>query len=571
MLVIGNIERIEPYPGDAFAILTAPASDVRRIIGERDVVLLVIGSGTSLDVARSLIDIAKDYPPDKRFVSLVLAASNVSDFQEQVERNLVYYISRRMLSSTELRSLIVSCVARARPVPDPGTPTLSAALDELDGFADLWSRLSAQEEVRSTATLIAEKAGTLIRADHSEYLIFDGDKDSLWSGPDRSGSERLETSATGLGGFVARTGEPLRVPNAASDPRFDPDLDGPGGTGQIHYAAEPVFGLNHEVMAVLTVTRDASADPFSDSEVRYLQLLAAGTAPWLSLRLLQDRVDADLLKRTLPGSGAMGLFRREAMDDLSRRSGEEGTLLRTCPPWLRLVHGFSLALLAVGLLFLVLARVAERAEGPGVVRARSKTAIVASESGLVSSVAVARGDQVRAGDPLIQFLRWNDASAEPLTSQLRAPHDGIVSNLRVFEGQQINPGDQVATIIDETAGYEVVAFLPASYAPQLGRGMPMVSTIDGYADSHEVSPAASVSAETVEPREAAHYAGKDALAVTGAVVIVEAVLSSSRFASGGQVYPYRDGMGVRAEISVRSEPLLLSLIPGLKDLIHAWR
>jgi hypothetical protein len=79
-----------------------------------------------------------------------------------------------------------------------------------------------------------------------------------------------------------------------------------------------------------------------------------------------------------------------------------------------------------------------------------------------------------------------------------------------------------------------------------------------------------VGAEIVGPREAARYAGReggDGLLVAGPVVIVQAILRSPKFRSNHHEYPYTDGMAGRAEVSVRRERIIVSLVPGLKGLV----
>jgi membrane fusion protein (multidrug efflux system) len=100
--------------------------------------------------------------------------------------------------------------------------------------------------------------------------------------------------------------------------------------------------------------------------------------------------------------------------------------------------------------------------------------------------------------------------------------------------------------------------------------MPIVLKLQGYPDSHEMIPIGRVGTEIVGPHEAARYAGKestDALTVAGPVVIVRSELQPSRFTAGGHTYNYQDGMTGVAEVSVRSEPMIVSLVPGLKNIL----
>jgi hypothetical protein len=91
-------------------------------------------------------------------------------------------------------------------------------------------------------------------------------------------------------------------------------------------------------------------------------------------------------------------------------------------------------------------------------------------------------------------------------------------------------------------------------------------TLDGYPNSHEVVAIDDVGSEVVGPREAARYAGTaDAITVTGPVVVLRCLLKSASFSAGNVSYVYRDGMTARAEVDLRSEPMIVELLPGLKE------
>src|SRR5439155_1671184 len=152
--------------------------------------------------------------------------------------------------------------------------------------------------------------------------------------------------------------------------------------------------------------------------------------------------------------------------------------------------------------------------------------------------------------------------------QLRAPDDGIVADLRVRAGQQLAPGDSVASNVDENAGYELIILLPGQYAPQVRPGMQGIFKVDGYPNSYEAITIDNVGSEIVGPREAARYAGStDALTLAGPLVVVRSRLESRHFSAGGGSYAYRDGMTARAEVDLRSEPMIVSLLPGLKEFL----
>lgn len=63
--------------------------------------------------------------------------------------------------------------------------------------------------------------------------------------------------------------------------------------------------------------------------------------------------------------------------------------------------------------------------------------------GLVTSVVVASGQAVAAGDRLVVL------EAMKMEHVLRAPRDGVLANVAVAEGQQVTAGDLVAALEPE--------------------------------------------------------------------------------------------------------------------------
>ena len=78
--------------------------------------------------------------------------------------------------------------------------------------------------------------------------------------------------------------------------------------------------------------------------------------------------------------------------------------------------------------------------------------LLAPMPGSVIRVAVAQGDTVAAGQPLI----WLEAMKMEHT--ITAPADGIVETLAVVRGQQLSVGDVLAVITEATEGNHVSAF-----------------------------------------------------------------------------------------------------------------
>jgi membrane fusion protein (multidrug efflux system) len=242
-----------------------------------------------------------------------------------------------------------------------------------------------------------------------------------------------------------------------------------------------------------------------------------------------------------------------------------------------------------------------------VVRLGGRSDLTATADGTVSQVMVAPGERVEAGRLLVRFYGAREAAElarldhefelqlinrlrDPSDSgaqqglitlraerelarsnlaerELRAPAAGTVSDIRVRVGQHIGPGQSLLSIGRGQERPVVVAFLPGEDLPLLKRGMPLRLEVQGYRYAYQHLTVDSVESQAVGPAEARRYLGDeiaDAVTFTGPVVKVEAHLTSGTFEADGKVRRYHDGMLAQAEVQIRSERVLVTLIPALK-------
>ena len=84
----------------------------------------------------------------------------------------------------------------------------------------------------------------------------------------------------------------------------------------------------------------------------------------------------------------------------------------------------------------------------------------------------------------------------------------------------------------------------------------------------------SVGNEVVGPAEVRRFVGQeigDSLILQGPSVIVQAHLQSRKFIADGHWLEYHDGMQGRVAARLRSERILLSLVPGLRAVFGRRR
>jgi len=122
-----------------------------------------------------------------------------------------------------------------------------------------------------------------------------------------------------------------------------------------------------------------------------------------------------------------------------------------------------------------------------------------------------------------------------------------------------------------SAQVSLVAMLPADYRPMLKSGLSMRFELDGFRFEYSDLTVTNVSAEAVGPTEVQRFLGQeraDAVQLDpGAKVLVTASLPAATFTSEGEPYGYFDGLTGTAEVRVRSEPILVTLVPALRRLL----
>jgi membrane fusion protein (multidrug efflux system) len=304
------------------------------------------------------------------------------------------------------------------------------------------------------------------------------------------------------------------------------------------------------------------------------------------------------------------IFRPEAVEAHAQPQSE-GEVLHLSPVWTRWTFRVLVLALVVGFTYAVVGTVNEYATGPAIVRIDGKTDLTARSPGVVSTVYVQPGQRVAAGDLLAAFyvgaesaelqrirhqfelqlvkvlrepndlaardelvsLRTQKEAAESRLAEreVRAPAAGIVSDIRVRPGQELAAGDLLFSLVGEDARFSVVALLPGAYRPMLRPGMTLRLELEGYAYVYRDLVIDSVGDEVVGPDEVRRFLGQGlggAVPATGPVVLVRASLPASTFVDRGRVYNYFDGMQGVAEARVRSDSVLVTLIPGLRALFH---
>src|ERR1700674_1775578 len=623
---LARVAHRAPVPRDVEVIVcpTADAEAARRALGGRpgrQIAVVCLGERYQGEEARRLIAgheldealAALDPPPLAPGVAggppplhiVAAAGPDPQLFQDLIAEGRIFYLSPRPPAPDELAALIGNAVrlyearrdaaALSQGSPGAGAPPLRSRLD----ISEVLRALALQPGLADRAEVLAEAAREAVDAQRAYCLLYDPHDDTLWTRDRATGGERRDSAAVGIASFVLRSGLGLLVPRAGRDSRYDREADDPEGDGSERLIAVPVRDEEGRVLAVLVAVRSAREGEFGAAQLEQLERLAGPAAPFLPPPRPEEVLGDDTL------------FRREALERFQTLD-EAHDPLRISPAWTRWTYWALLAALAGAVLFALVGEVKEYASGLAVVWMGTRDDVTAEAAGTVGAVEVAPGQRVRPGQVLVRLHEAQEAAelarldqefelqlinrlrdpSDPGPQQaliglrtqrqlaserlgertLRAPSAGVASDVRVRPGQYLTAGQMVLSIVRDQDHPTVVVLLPGEFRPLVRRGMPIRFEISGYRYAYQKLTVESVGEEVVGPSEARRYLGAeigDSVQLTGPVVILKARLPRPTFQAEGRSYRFHNGMHGNAEVEVRSENILVTLVPGLKALFRS--
>lgn len=551
--------------------------------------VLIVGQQLADTTGAALLERATaTFRPDDRMpVTFLLAGLDGATPQIDDTEIPVFYRLVRGMDPKRVSELMSQAAAPLPPQP-PGEadPAFAATVDT--HVRALGAEMEPAAAARAAIAAVVE----LVDADRARCLYCDDENDLLWSaaGPERGGGEAAGAHArefsvsAGLAGFTARARVGVIVPRAADDAQYCAEVDNPGGTGRDCLAIQPVAGPDGHVHAVLIAVRDAGRPPFTPAELDKLAALASGWAPYIlhmSMRVQADGILGDRLDR-----GPSEIFRQEAIVHLVRR-GQRGDVVRVYPGWVRSTYWLVIAALAAAVAYAAIAPVHQYAEGAAVVHFTGRSELLAHEAGTIESLDVVPGQKVQRGQILARIhdpeqvgqldpqalgeirSRSDIARLGAEARTIRAPQSGVVRAVHARNGQRVTPGTIVLSMVADTSaeGLEVIAFLPGRERPRLRAEQVLRLALPGYRSARITSAIHTISEVTSASEARARFLGDrlgDSLPLTGALVVVEARLTSPEFEADGEKLQLYDGMIGVAEVQMQSSSLLQSLIPGLR-------
>ncbi len=148
----------------------------------------------------------------------------------------------------------------------------------LEIILDVTRRLMSVTDLDSLLHLMAEATRELLAADRATIFIVDSDRGELWSRVALDAAEIRIPLGTGIAGTVAETGEVINIPDAYSDPRFNPEPDQQTLYQTKSLLTYPMTGQEGRVIGVFQAVNKNGGGAFTDADEDTLASLAASAA-----------------------------------------------------------------------------------------------------------------------------------------------------------------------------------------------------------------------------------------------------------------------------------------------------
>jgi adenylate cyclase len=138
-------------------------------------------------------------------------------------------------------------------------------------------------DLEATLHLVMDQARELMQADRSTLFMLSKETGELWSKVAKVDGETIVEiripANRGIAGYVASTGQPLNIPDAYKDPRFDPSTDKRTGYVTRNILCMPVFNSGGDLIGVTQlINKNQGSFTSSDEEFMRAFNIQAGIA-----------------------------------------------------------------------------------------------------------------------------------------------------------------------------------------------------------------------------------------------------------------------------------------------------
>lgn len=159
------------------------------------------------------------------------------------------------------------------------------------------AKFSAEKDLDKLLLILADSAKELLEADRCSIFIADRKKNELWTKVAHEVDKIVVPLNSGIVGYVARTGETVKINEAYSDPRFNPEVDRRTGYKTRNIIATAMRNQKGEIIGVFEVINKDGKFTLEDEEI--LAILSSHAAVAIENALLYDELKKSQLETVL--------------------------------------------------------------------------------------------------------------------------------------------------------------------------------------------------------------------------------------------------------------------------------
>ncbi len=212
-------------------------------------------------------------------------------------------LSVKVLARPEMARLLRAVVELRREV-DREKRNRRQMLEEISALHDVGRSIQSARNLDALLNFIMKKCMEIMNSEAGSLMLVVPDSDELEFkvalGPKSDGVKPFRVKiGQGISGWVAQHKEPILIPDAYADPRFDPSFDKRSGFRTRSYLCVPML-YQEDVLGVMTVLNRKDGQPFSENDLTLLTTFAAQAAIAIeNARLVKSEIEMERLEREL--------------------------------------------------------------------------------------------------------------------------------------------------------------------------------------------------------------------------------------------------------------------------------
>ncbi len=183
---------------------------------------------------------------------------------------------------------------------DPADDTSHDHLQDLQAVLGISRAMSAERDLDRLLDLIVNAATELIAADRSSLFLVDREAGELWTRIAQGSRTIRVPIGLGIAGTVAAGAEPINIPDAYRDERFNPENDRQTGYQTKSILCMPLVNHEEEVVGVIQVLNKGGGAAFDGYDEQLLAALCANAAVAIdTAQLIQRDLERQALEREM--------------------------------------------------------------------------------------------------------------------------------------------------------------------------------------------------------------------------------------------------------------------------------